>query len=201
KTRFINVSVPVDSLMPMLPTCEDLSMSVVSKRNDMLGLLLGYVDLLKTWQKAASKDFGGTAAGHVRDLMVAMAETTRDMPAVPERTGIRAARLEAIKSDIELQLCEPGLSIQWIATLNHISLRYIRKLFQDEGTTFSDYVLARRLERTYHLLLHQRPTDTSISAIAYACGFGDLSYFNRTFRRRFGMTPTGVRSGMLDVSE
>jgi AraC-like DNA-binding protein len=24
-------------------------------------------------------------------------------------------------------------------------------------------------------------------------GFGDLSYFNRTFRRRYGMTPTEAR--------
>jgi AraC-like DNA-binding protein len=32
-----------------------------------------------------------------------------------------------------------------------------------------------------------------ISAIAYDAGFGDVSYFNRTFRRRYGMTPSEVR--------
>jgi AraC-like DNA-binding protein len=29
--------------------------------------------------------------------------------------------------------------------------------------------------------------------VAYEAGFGDLSYFNRTFRRRYGATPSDVR--------
>jgi AraC-like DNA-binding protein len=33
----------------------------------------------------------------------------------------------------------------------------------------------------------------TISAIAFACGFGDLSYFNRVFCRHYGATPTVVR--------
>lgn len=36
-------------------------------------------------------------------------------------------------------------------------------------------------------------SNRSISAIAFDSGFGDLSYFNNTFRRRFGATPTDVR--------
>ena len=29
--------------------------------------------------------------------------------------------------------------------------------------------------------------------IAYDVGFGDLSYFNRVFRRRYGATPSDIR--------
>jgi AraC-like DNA-binding protein len=36
-----------------------------------------------------------------------------------------------------------------------------------------------------------------VSAIAYDVGFRDLSYFNRTFRRRYGATPTDVRAGRI----
>jgi AraC-like DNA-binding protein len=32
-----------------------------------------------------------------------------------------------------------------------------------------------------------------VSDIAFDCGFNDLSYFNRCFRRRFGLTPTAAR--------
>jgi AraC-like DNA-binding protein len=32
-----------------------------------------------------------------------------------------------------------------------------------------------------------------ISDVAFDCGFNDLSYFNRCFRRRFGLTPTAAR--------
>ena len=35
----------------------------------------------------------------------------------------------------------------------------------------------------------------STGSIAYDVGFGDLSYFNRCFRRAYGATPSGVRSG------
>ena len=33
-----------------------------------------------------------------------------------------------------------------------------------------------------------------ISDIAYACGFNEVSYFNRCFRRRFGASPTQFRA-------
>jgi AraC-like DNA-binding protein len=31
------------------------------------------------------------------------------------------------------------------------------------------------------------------AAIGADCGFNDLSYFNRCFRRRFGLTPSAAR--------
>ena len=39
-------------------------------------------------------------------------------------------------------------------------------------------------------LIHRKVSD-----VAFACGFNDLSYFHRCFRRRFGMTPAGARAG------
>lgn len=62
-----------------------------------------------------------------------------------------------------------------------------------EGVTFSEYVLEHRLMRAHRALNDPRARHQSISAIALGVGFGDLSYFNLTFRRRFGMTPSDVR--------
>lgn len=36
-----------------------------------------------------------------------------------------------------------------------------------------------------------------ISDVAFDCGFNDLSYFNRCFRRRFGLTPTAARGALI----
>jgi AraC-like DNA-binding protein len=44
------------------------------------------------------------------------------------------------------------------------------------------------------MLVDSRMADRSISAIAFDAGFGDLSCFNREFRRRFGQTPSDVRA-------
>ena len=43
------------------------------------------------------------------------------------------------------------------------------------------------------MLADPRHEAETISAIAFACGFGDLSYFNRVFRRQYTATPTAVR--------
>jgi AraC-like DNA-binding protein len=37
--------------------------------------------------------------------------------------------------------------------------------------------------------------DRSIAALALEAGFGDLSYFNRAFRRRYGDAPSEMRAG------
>jgi AraC-like DNA-binding protein len=34
----------------------------------------------------------------------------------------------------------------------------------------------------------------TVSAIALEAGFGDVSYFNRRFRRRYGMSPSDARA-------
>jgi AraC-like DNA-binding protein len=196
KARFINISVPAGDLMPMLANCEDAAMTVVSRRNDAFDLLMRYVDLLQTRRKPLSDELSRIAATHLRDLMAAMIETDPDRdPSACERRGVRAARLKAIKADIGGHLCEPGLSIAMIALRHGISPRYVRKLFQDEQTTFSDFVLLRRLERSRQLLRSPAHAVATIAAIAHACGFNDLSYFNRTFRRRYGVTPSDCRNG------
>lgn len=193
ETRVTNISVPIDSLAPLLPSVEDLSMTIISGRNDTLGLFLGYIGLLRDWREAVSDELGHMTAGHLRDLIAAMARAGQPgTTTMEDRPGIRAARLRGIKTAIESELGEPDLSIHGVAR-NGISPRYVRKLFRDEETTFSDFVLNRRLDRAHRLLRQPEHAASTITAIAYLCGFGDLSYFNRTFRRRYGMTPSEHR--------
>ena len=50
------------------------------------------------------------------------------------------------------------------------------------------------------MLTDLRFADGLISTIAFDVGFGDLSYFNNSFRRRFGDTPSDVRAEGLRIS-
>ena len=43
------------------------------------------------------------------------------------------------------------------------------------------------------MLSDRRNDGMRIGDIAYASGFSDISHFNRSFRRRFGLTPTAAR--------
>lgn len=197
RARFTNISVPIDELMSVLPNCEDVAMTVVSRQNEVLDLLTGYVSLLQARKNICSAELGRIAATHIRDLMAATirAGLDRGLP-VRERGGVRASRLRAIKADISAYLCEPRLCIDGIAVRHGISPRYIRKLFQEQQTTFSDFVLCLRLERAQQLLRSPECAASTIASIAHACGFSDLSYFNRTFRRRFAITPSDLRNGI-----
>jgi AraC-like DNA-binding protein len=78
-----------------------------------------------------------------------------------------------------------------------VSDSYIRKLFEGEGTSFSQLVLGRRLVRAQRMLIDRRWADRSIAWIAFETGFDDLSYFNRTFKRFYGDTPSDVRDAMI----
>ena len=196
RARFTNIAVPIHGLGEKLPACENIAMTVVKRQSETLDLLLGYAGLLQSRRKPLSDGLGHIAAGHIRDLMAAMVgvASTNDNPA-RECGGIRAARLRAIKADIGRHLCDPRLSIDRIAASNGISPRYVRKLFQEEQTTFSDFVLHLRLEYSRNLLRSPEHAVDTIASIAHACGFNDQSWFNRTFRCQYGITPSDFRGG------
>jgi AraC-like DNA-binding protein len=90
-------------------------------------------------------------------------------------------------------LTDSSLTIAAVAARHGITPRYLHKLFEDEAMTYSRFVLDRRLALAYRRLRHPRFADRTVSSIAYDTGFGDLSYFNRTFRRRYSITPSDAR--------
>jgi AraC-like DNA-binding protein len=67
-------------------------------------------------------------------------------------------------------------------------------LFAAEGTTFSQFVLNRRLDHAHKMLADPRLANHTITMIAFDAGFRDLSYFNHRFRRHFGVTPSQMRA-------
>jgi len=74
-----------------------------------------------------------------------------------------------------------------------VTPRYVQRLFEADGTTFSEYLMEQRLARAHRLLCEPGASHTAISTIAYDVGFGDLSHFNRRFRRQYGLTPRELR--------
>jgi AraC-like DNA-binding protein len=49
-------------------------------------------------------------------------------------------------------------------------------------------------------LLDSAQSERSVSDLALANGFGDVSYFNRAFRRYYGKSPSEVRRAAADLS-
>lgn len=84
-----------------------------------------------------------------------------------------------------------AISIQDIAKECHFSESHFMKFFkQCTGTSFISYL------NDYRLLIASRlltSTDLPVTQIAVECGFDNISYFNRCFKKKYGEAPSKMR--------
>lgn len=170
---------------------------LVSAQTAALQLLTGYLRGALSSSALSSTPLADVVIWHATELIALSLDPACAATPPPGDRSVRAARLAAIKTDIERHLTDGSLSAATLAARNGITARYLHKLFEDEEMTYSQFVLHRRLALAYRQLRHPRYATRTISSIASDTGFGDLSYFNRTFLRRYGMTPSGVRQGKI----
>ncbi len=196
RVRYAIARIPRKALTPLVRDIDAAIMRPIPCGAGALSLLTNYVGALIDDPALAVPETRRLFVAQLCDLVAVTIGATRDAAAVAQDRGVRAARLRAIKSDIEDQLASSGLTPAAVAARQRISDSYLRKLFEREGTSFTEFVLARRLARAHAMLTDTRCADRSIASIAFAAGFGDLSYFNRTFRRSYGATPSEIRQGI-----
>jgi acetamidase/formamidase/AraC-like DNA-binding protein len=129
-------------------------------------------DLLPTFVRAPATDAGGTAT--------------------------QAAILHRLCQAIERKLDDPDLTPARVAEAEGISERYLQKLFEGSGSSFTHYLRERRLQRTSAELSSSAEAHHSISEIAYRNGFNDSAHFSRAFRHRFGLSPREFRQQEIE---
>ena len=130
-------------------------------------------------------------ASHLVDLITLGLGARADAAEAARRGGVRAVRLNAVLAVLRQRFAEPDFSAQKLALAVGLSERYVNELLYEDGATFVTRVLELRLRMALDFLM--RSERRRIADIAFECGFNDLSYFNRCFRRRFGLTPTAAR--------
>jgi AraC-like DNA-binding protein len=187
----VRLSRPV--LQALAPGLNDAYNRVIPAQNEALGLLFGYLRVLQDQQAVATPERQHVVVTHIYDLAALALGASRDTAELAKERGLRAARLRAIKEDISAHLAEAGLSLDSVALRHRVSPRYVQKLFELEGTSFSDFVRAGRLARAHRMLQDPRLVHMNISTIAYGCGFGDITAFNRSFRRHYQASPSDLR--------
>lgn len=106
-----------------------------------------------------------------------------------DASGAGHEMLSRIHGYIEEHLMDPDLSPESIARAHHISVRYLQKLFQNDGSTVSQWVRRRRLEFC-RLELGRSSRRITMAAVAHRWGFSSPSHFSRTFRGAYGMSPS-----------
>ncbi|WP_340537662.1 AraC-like ligand-binding domain-containing protein [Nocardioides sp. GXZ039] len=93
------------------------------------------------------------------------------------------------------RIADPTLDPAAVANAMSISVRQLHRVFSTEDATFSAWLRETRLTRCWEELADPLRVDSSIADIRIQNGFRDPSVFSRTFRQRFGVTPSERRDG------
>jgi AraC-like DNA-binding protein len=193
QVRFIGLRMPRRHLAPLIRDVDDRTMRLVLPGTQPVKLLTGYLAALAELHDPLSPATSRVIAGHVHDLVALSIAPTRDATGFAD-ASVRAARLRTIKSDIIGSVEDCILSVAAVAARHRVTPRYVHKLFESDGATFTQFLTERRLDRAHRMLRDERLLTRTITSIAYDVGFNDLSHFNRAFRRRYHATPSEIRA-------
>ncbi len=111
-----------------------------------------------------------------------------------DSTGYAPSHTKAIKnaiSYIDANLNKP-LSLEAISTIAKMSPNYFCTVFKKTNNiTVFDYIISKRCDLAAQLLLAN--PDLNVIEIAERCGFNNSANFNKSFKKRVGITPSEYR--------
>lgn len=157
-----------------------------------LSLLVGYLDSVLAMHGELSRKSEQLAERHLLDLIGLVLGVNEAGTKAAQGRGARYARLQMMRNYTRQHMTDSVLSAESVAAHFGISSQYVRKIFHESGTTFSDYLNGLRLEWVYDQLSGGAKANRQIAALAYEVGFNNLAWFNRSFRSRFDVTPSEV---------
>ncbi|MDL5055072.1 helix-turn-helix transcriptional regulator [Oscillatoria laete-virens NRMC-F 0139] len=100
-------------------------------------------------------------------------------------------RLEDFRRSLDAQFAREFRLGDWARKLR-VDKSHLCRAFKDyTGKSPLNYLVNRRVQEA---MLRLRSGDDKITVIAQECGFSDIGYFNRVFRRITGMSPRGYRT-------
>ncbi|QIM16268.1 helix-turn-helix domain-containing protein [Leucobacter insecticola] len=131
-----------------------------------------------------------------------LAQTTTDLISTLITATLGSERLDqdprqvlirSVREYIRDHLQSPTLGPEEVAAAHYLSPRRLHGIFQGEGETIAAMIRSLRLERCYADLQNPAYADRPVSAIAAQWCFLDAAHFSRTFRARFGISPSELR--------
>ena len=145
----------------------------------------------------------GSASTHLADAVVdvlaaSFTEMLTDTEEANRRTGKKGLLLR-VRAFVESRLDDPSLDPSTVAAAHHISLRYLQKLFAEEGQTVTGWIRYRRIEHCRKDLANAALQDTPVCSIAAHWGFINAAHFSRLFKATVGLAPSEYRAQALDA--
>jgi AraC-like DNA-binding protein len=190
-SRWLNLILPRALLENAFAPTGELSAQAIPS-TETLSLLFDYIRLLQA-NRVTSNDLVGHATETVVDLLGLAIGLKGDAVELAGSRGLRTARFRAVLAKIRAGFDRPGISAQSVAAELGLSTRYVHDLLHENGVSFAEHVLELRLQKVHRMLSARRHDMMKITDIVLACGFSDVSYFNRSFRKKYGFKPSALR--------
>lgn len=127
------------------------------------------------------------------DVLTAALADALDAQAILPPDTRRRALMAQIHAFIGEYLGDADLTPDAIAAAHHISLRYLHKLFHEDGHTVAGWIRKRRLEHCRRELASPHLAARPIHAIAARWGFANPAHFSQMFRSAYGLSPRQFR--------
>ena len=127
--------------------------------------------------------------GFVADLMAVMVNEHLGGNARGVGDSWNRTLLPVVQAYIERHLADHDLSPARVAAIHHVSVRSLQRIFRAQGTSVTDWIRRRRLERCRRDLLDPRFADRPIHTIAAQWQFSSAAHFSRLFRATYGVAP------------
>lgn len=91
------------------------------------------------------------------------------------------------------------LTISMLSRMANISKYYFCHSFKGlTGKTFTEYLNIIRINKSELML---KSTDMNVTEVATACGYNDLNYFSRLYKKYKGVPPSKIKQEMQDIEE
>ncbi|MDX2523304.1 helix-turn-helix domain-containing protein [Streptomyces europaeiscabiei] len=165
-------------------------------RSSRLGTLVSpFLAELADAAVSAEPLVGEMLARNAVNLLATLAteQLGRTVTGTPGTPGSRSPLVARVLRFVDEHLADADLSPEVIARAHHISVRYLHKLFQDEGTTVGRWIQRRRLEECRRDLVLGVRNRRTIASVAGRWGFLSATHFSRVFRAAYGMSPSEWR--------
>jgi AraC-like DNA-binding protein len=186
--RYLTVTIPLFSFGLPLIELSDIFATEVSGASPSVSMLSTALTTVVT----APEGLSAPARTHCGTAILALVRAV-----ISDHGGATASKrmnlFNQLARWLEERLSEGQVDAERLATEHHLSVRYVRQIFAEHGTTVTRFVRERRLEQVRADLLDPARAVQSIASIARQWRFDDPSVFSRAFRAQYGQTPREYR--------
>ncbi len=155
-------------------------------------LAAAFLAMLPTHAAGLSPMTDEIAENQALDLIaISLAKATEGR--TPRVSYARSMVLMKVRTAIEARLTDPALDPETVAAAAGVAKRYANSVLAEHGTSITQFIQSRRLERCRVALEDPLQTHRTVSEIAYGWGFSDMTHFGRKFKLTYGASPREYR--------